>query len=456
MTEYAAKLLREEPRFYGNKAFEKRVPFSSKVMYDEETEFVRAALEDGETGTTGKNIDIIEEGLAAFAGVKYAVALNSRTAAIHMAVKLAAERLYGASSGITTPDGSGKGGALSGKRVFCPDFAPASVVNPVIFEGGEPVFVDMSRSDFGMDPEVLRLAFARYPDVKLVIMYHAYGFLGQIAAVRNICNEHEALLIEDASECPGASVNGKRAGSFGDYGMIGFGEESIIPVGVGSMLLVDDDYSARKVRYWSAGAHADAKWNQHEELGYEYGLNNVAAGMIRGQIVHLEEHRDRKKEIYEHYRNSLNEEMFAMNPAGEDAAADYSVSCVVLESGIQFQEMRSERKYQYLSQHGTAAPMEILDALDAFNAECRLPWKPLSAQPVYGQYDQFTLDGGKRTYELFYRDTFFQRCNESSYVFAHGLCLPSGLGMTIEEQDRVIDIIRDCFRAPDFERKQQE
>lgn len=452
MTEYAAKLLREEPRFYGNKAFAKRVPFSSKVMYDEEMDFVRAALEDGETGTTGKHIDILEEGIAAFVGTKYGVALSSQTAAVHMAVKLAAERLYGASSGITTPDGSRKGGVLCGKRVFCPDFAPASIVNPVIYEGGEPIFVDMDRNDWGMDPEVLQLAFGQYPSVNIVIMYHPYGFPGTVEEIRRICDEHGALLIEDASECLGATVKGKQVGGFGDYGIVGFSDESIIPVGTGSMLLVRDDYSAEKARYWVAGSHADAKWCQHEELGYECGMDNVTAGIIRGQMIHLEEHLKRKKEIYKYYGEKLDGNMVPMNPDGEDAKPNYAVSCILSESGIQFREMRSERKYQYISQHGTASPMEIFEVLDAFGAECRVPWKPLSMQPMFRNCEQITLDGGRRTYESFYRDSFFQRCNESKYVFGNGLCLPSGISMTAEEQDRIVDIIHDCFCAPDFEK----
>ena len=180
---------------------------------------------------TGENIDWLEETAAGYIGVKYAAALNSGTAALHLAVKLAAERLYGSSSGISTPDGLGSGGSLKGRRVFCSDFTSASVAAPILYEGGEPVFIDASMGDWNMDPEVLAIAFEQFPDVKLVVYAHIYGFPGQIDEIRKICREHGALLIEDASESLGARYKGKQTGSFGDYGVLSFGSSGIITGG---------------------------------------------------------------------------------------------------------------------------------------------------------------------------------------------------------------------------------
>ena len=252
MTELAAKCMRDEPRFSGLKKFDKKICLSSPTMHGEELEYIKQAYLTNRISTVGENIDRLEDTAAKYAGVQNAVALSCGTAAIHLAVKLAAESLYGSSSGISTPNGLWAGGSLSGKRVFCSDFTFAATVNPVIYEGGEPVFIDVSPDDWNMDPEALEAAFEKYPDVKIVVLVHLYGFPGQIDKIKKICEKHGALLIEDAAESLGAKYKGKPTGSFGDYGVFSFNDNKIITGSSGGMLLTNDRYSAAKARKWSA------------------------------------------------------------------------------------------------------------------------------------------------------------------------------------------------------------
>lgn len=448
MTELAAGCIRKESRFKDIEKFDKRVPLVSPVMHGDEKDYVNWMFESGRMTTGGENIHELEKEAAEYIGVEYATALSSGTAAIHMAVKLAAEKIYGSSTGISQPDGLGKGGALYGHRVFCSDLAFALSVNPVVYEGGEPVFIDASPVDWCMDPEALEIAFEKYPDVKIVIMTHLYGFPGQIRWIKEICDDHGALLIEDASESLGAAVGGKKTGSFGDYGVLSFDSDKIITGFAGGILLTNDHYNAQKVRSWSS--QSAAPWNQHDELGYDYRMSSVIAGIIRSQFRHLEEHIVKKKETYERYQKMFDDGIMLLNPVGEGAEPNYWLSCMTVESSIVFRETRSEREYTYESQHGTAAPMEILDAFEAFNVEGRPIWKPMHMQPVFRNHEQITLDSGRRTYEDFYIDTFFIRGNESAYIFKNGLCLPSDITMTKETQERVVDIIYASFDKRDF------
>ena len=442
MTEPGAECIRREPRFKGIEKFDKKVPLASPSVYGTGMDYMHRLFEpaaaDGE-------IHALEKETAEYIGVNYAVALSSETAAIHMAVKLAAEKIYGSASGISTPDGLGKGGALYGRRVFCADMISAGAVYPVIYEGGEPVFVDISPVDWCMDPEVLETAFEKYPDVKIVIMTHLYGFPGQIKRIQEICREHGALLIEDAAESLGACADGKRTGSFGDYGVLSFDSGKIITGLAGGMLLVNDRYSAEKAGKWSGRSGTAAPWNHYDELGYDYRMSSITAGLIRNQLKYLEEHIAKKKAIYERYQKRFDEDLILLNPIGEGTEPNYWISCMTVKSSIAFQETRSEREYTYESQHGTAAPMEILDAFQAFNVEGKTVLKPLHMQPIFCNHEQITLDGGRRTYEQFYMDSFLIRGNESAALFKRGLCLPSDIRMTEEEQERVMDMVYASF-----------
>ena len=446
MTDIAARCIREQPRFKGifkkKGKFERRVMLASPTMHNEEKTFIDKAFDEG---FAGRNIARLEKEAAEYIGVKHAAALSSGTAAMHMAVKLAAERIYGSTASISVSGGLGKAGALHGKRVFCSDFASPTMADAILFEGGEPVFVDASDEDWSMDPEVLEIAFQRYPDVKLVMMNHAYGFPGQILRIKEICEAHGALLIEDASESLGAKVCGKQTGAFGDYGILSFGSDKIITGSVGGMLLTDDDYSAKKARSRASHSRVATPWSQHEELGEDCRMSDIVAGLILGQFQHLEEHIAKKRAIYERYQEELDGDIMYMNPVGEGTEPNYWMSCMTCESNIQFQETRSEREYTYTNQHGTASPMEIYDALEAFNVESSPVYKPMSMQPVFREFDQITLDGSKREYAEFDQDGFWVRCDVAKECFERGLCLPSDIKMTGEEQERIIEIVRSCF-----------
>lgn len=430
MTEVAARCIREQPRFRGifegNGKFDEEIALVSPVVYGNERKFIEKSLE---TRFSGENICELEKEIAEYIGVRNAVALKSGMDAACVAVKLAAEKAYGSTCQISDTDGFWERGALSGKRVFCSDFMPHTVVNSVIHEGGEPVFIDVSAEDWGMDPEVLEIAFQKYQDVKIVIMNHAYGFPGQIKEVKRICGEHGALLIEDASECIGAKTDGQQVGSFGNYSILDFGRDRIITGSSGGMLLANDHYT-----------------------GNGCMMSDVIAGVIRSQFIHLEEHIAKKKAIYSRYLKKFDGDFISMNPVREGTEPNYWVSCMTCDSNIQFRETRSGRDYTYTDQHGTASPMEIYDALTAFGAQSCPVYRPLSSYPAYKNYDQITLDGSKRSWK-FGDDGFWVRSNVSRDCFKRGLCLPSDIRMTEKEQNRVIDIVFACFSKIDLDRE---
>ncbi len=438
--------IRWEERFAHITGFEKRLSFSSPAIHGDEWEYAAKALELGQSDVNGENIDWLEEVAARYIGVKSAVALNSGTAALHLAVKLAAERLYGSSSGISTPDGLGSGGSLKGRRVFCSDFTSASAAAPILYEGGEPVFIDASMGDWNMDPEVLAIAFDQFPDVKLVVYAHLYGFPGRIDEIKKICQDHGALLIEDASESLGAQYKGKQTGSFGDYGVLSFGSNGIITGGSGGMLLVKDRYSAEKAAKWSQQSREDAIWCQHEELGYSYGMNNITAGIVRGQWKYLDTHIEKKRAIYKRYADRLADLDIQMNPYdGQCCEPNFCCSCMMLGDNSLCEHQRSDKGYAYSSVHGRTCPDEILDALESFWAEGRPVWKPMHMQPMYRNHEFVSVDGCRRSFREFYMKMLAE-ADEGAYVFIRAACLPCGVGMTVDEQERVIEIVWGCFQ----------
>ncbi len=438
--------LRREERFSHITSFEKRLPFSSPSIHGDEWEYAARALELGQASVSGENIDWLEKTAAGYIGAEYAVALNSGTAALHLAVKLAAERLYGSSSGISTPDGLGSGGSLKGRRVFCSDLTSASVAAPILYEGGEPVFIDASMGDWNMDPEVLAIAFEQFPDVKLVVYAHLYGFPGQIDEIKKICQEHGALLIEDASESLGARYKGKQTGSFGDYGVLSFGSSGIITGSSGGILLVHDRYSAEKAVKWSRQSREDAPWCQHEELGYSYGMSNIIAGIVRGQWKYLGEHIEKKREIYRRYADRLADLDIEMNPYDSQCCEpNFCCSCMIQGDNSLCEHQRSDKSYAYNTVHGRTCPDEILDALESFRVEGRPVWKPMHMQPMYRNHEFVSADGGRRNFREFYMKMLSQ-ADEGAYVFGRAVCLPCGVGMTVEEQERVIEIVWGCYQ----------
>lgn len=516
MTEARKKWIREQARFRGIFAggaypqgmFGRRIPLSSFPVYGEGKAFAEEALEAGPGGRQGERF---EEELAEYMGIKYAVAVSSGQAALHLALKLAGERLYGSSSGVAAPGGLGRGGALEGKRVFCPDLTGADMVNPIVFEGGEPVFIDsVDGGGWSMDPEVLELAFAKYPDTGVVVMDHVYGFPGEAAEIRRICRGHGALLVECAGEalgaeyrtgcgvldgrggdarageaaggcrtgragtgdagcpegsagadvaCPSEDAGADRvpgsawakAGTLGDYCVLGFGRGKMLGHS-GGALLTGDYYSSEKARYWASGARAATLWEQHEELGCGCAMDGLVAAALRGQLLHLDEFMAGKRRIYDRYCEKLDGAMACVIPVLEGTRPSCCITAMTCESNIRFRETRDDRGYTYEDIHGTAAPMEVWEALEAFNVESRPVYKPMSMQPVFRNYEHFTLDGPWRMYEGFRNDMFWQRCDMAKQYYESGICLPCDVGMTREEQDKVMEVVCACYDRADLDR----
>ena len=416
-------------------------PFAHKVwlatptMHGEEMQYVTEAYETNWMSTVGKNIDEVERIAAEKAEMRYAVGLSCCTAALHLAAKHAGERLYGKPA-------IGHG-ALEGKRVFCSDMTFAATLNPIVYEGGIPVFIDTEPGSWNMDPVALRKAFEMYPDVKLVICAELYGFPGRIDLIKEICEEHGALLIEDAAEAMGATVGGRQCGSFGDYSAISYNGNKIITGSAGGCLLTNDLATANKVRKWSTQARENAPWYQHEEVGYNYRMSNVVAGVVRGQYPHLEEHIAAKRAIYERYREGLRGLPVSMIPITDGTEPNYWLSAMIIDKEAMCRQVRDDANALYTPEQGKSCPTEILEALAKCNAEGRPIWKPMHMQPMYRMHEFITKEGSGR-------------CTTNAYIaggaadvgadiFARGLCLPSDIKMTEEEQDKVIEIIRSCF-----------
>ena len=406
------------------KPFENKVWLASPTMHGDELRYITEAYETNWMSTVGANINELERTAAQRAEVRHAVALSCCTAALHLCVKLAGERLYGKPA-------AGHG-AVEGKRVFCSDMTFAATLNPVVYEGGIPVFIDTERDTWNMDPEALEKAFGLYPEVKLVVMAHLYGFPGKIGEIRAICDRHGALLIEDAAESMGATYLGRQTGSFGDYAAISYNGNKIITGSSGGCLLTNDLEAANKARKWSTQSRENAQWYQHEEVGYNYRMSNVIAGVVRGQYLYLDEHIARKKAIWERYREGLQGLPVKMNPFEEEKAEpNYWLSAMLVDrEGMCIQE-RWERKAAYIPEQGKSCPTEILEAIGSINAEGRPIWKPMHMQPMYKNHGFVTVSGDGPAV--------------GADIFARGLCLPSDIKMTEEQQDRIMEVIRRCF-----------
>lgn len=407
-----------------NKAFPNKVWLSTPTMHGEELEYIKQAYETNWMSTIGANIDAIEESIATFIGTPYAVALSSGTAAIHMAIKLA--------------------GVQAGDTVFCSDTTFAATVNPVLYEGATPVFIDSEYQSWNMDPEALELAFSIYPKTKVVIVVNLYGSPAQLKKIQLICQKYNAILIEDAAESMGATLDGKQTGSFGDYNILSFNGNKIITGSSGGMLLCHDRKSYEKVKKWSTQSREAAPWYQHEEVGYNYRMSNVIAGIVRGQFLHLEEHIDKKKKIYEKYSVGFKGLPLSMNPILPNANPNYWLSCLLIDKEAMQKQVRSDNQVLYATGAGKSTPSEILDKLQAINAEGRPIWKPMHMQPLFRLHPYITKSGSGRASSNAYIEQE-QPSNVGLDLFERGLCLPSDIKMTELEQDIIIDNIRKCF-----------
>jgi dTDP-4-amino-4,6-dideoxygalactose transaminase len=399
-------------------------------------DYVQEAYTTNWMTTAGANVDAVEKEIAKLVGCKYAVALSAGTAALHMAMKLAGEAVYG------KPE-LGKG-ALFNKKVFCSDLTFDATVNPVVYEGGIPVFIDTEYDTWNMDPVALEKAFEIYPDCKIVIIAHLYGVAGKIDELREICNRHGSIIIEDAAESLGATYKGVQTGTFGMYNAISFNGNKIITGTSGGMLLTDDKEAMEKVKKWSTQSREAAPWYQHEELGYNYRMSNVVAGVVRGQIPHLQEHIERKKVIYEKYKEGFKDLPVKMNPFDEEnSVPNYWLSAMIIDRDAMCRQVRSEKEALYVPEPGKSSPTEILETLEKFNIQGRPIWKPMHMQPIYRMNPFITREGNGRARTNAYRDGGVSDVGMD--IFDRGLCLPSDITMPEGAQDTIIEIIKSCF-----------
>ena len=408
-----------------------KIWLSSPTMHGEELTYMTEAFETNWMSTVGQNINEVERLACEKIGCKYAVALSSGTAALHMAVKLA---------GVKPDDG-----------VICSDMTFDATVNPVVYEGGVPVFVDTESDTWNMDPVALEKAFDLHPEVKVVVVAHLYGTPGKCDEIRRICDEHGAFLIEDAAESLGASYHGAQTGTFGDVAAISFNGNKIITGSSGGMLLTNDEEQANKVRKWSTQARENAPWYQHEELGYNYRMSNVIAGVVRGQFPHLEEHIAQKKAIRKRYEEGFSDLPISMNPYDpRECEPNFWLSCLLIDEAAMCQQVRGETEALYISESGKSCPTEILESLASVNAEGRPIWKPMHLQPIYRMNPFVTREGNGRAKTNAYiaggaRGADGLPLDIGADIFQRGLCLPSDNKMTVEQQNLVIDVVRKCF-----------
>ncbi len=374
------------------KKFQNKIWLSSPTMHGDEQKYVQESFDTNWISTIGENINQFESNMCDYVGSQYAVGLSSGTAALHLAMKLA---------NIKQDD-----------IVFCTDMTFAATVNPVSYEKGKQVFIDSEYETWNMDPKALEKAFKKYPNTKVVVLVHLYGVPAQIDEIKEICEKHNAILIEDAAESLGATYKGIQTGTFGRYSAISFNGNKIITTSGGGMLLTDDKEAALKVRKWSTQSREPFPYYQHEELGYNYRLSNVLAGIGRGQLLHLDEHIALKKAIYNRYKEGLKDLPVTMNPYMECMEPNYWLSCLLINEGCK------------------VSPEDIRLKLEEYNVESRPIWKPMHMQPIFSDCDYISANN----------------YNIAEDIFKRGLCLPSDIKMTSEQQDIVIEIIKSCFK----------
>lgn len=374
----------------------KRIALSTPTMHGEELQFVQEAFDKNWIAPLGFNCDNLEMEMTNYLSRDldkeyHTLALCSGSSALHLAYKLA---------GVKRDD-----------VVLCSDMTFAATVNPISYEGGKQVFVDSEWDTWNMDPVALEKAFEKYPNAKVVALAHLYGTPAKMDEILTVCEKHGAILVEDAAESLSATYKGRQTGTFGQYGVISFNGNKIITTSGGGMLITADKGKKEKAYFWATQAREKTPWYQHEEIGYNYRMSNVVAGIGRGQLLHLEEHKAKKKAIYERYQEGLKGLPISLNPYLEESSPNYWLSCMLIDKAC------------------TVSPMQIMEKLEMYNVESRPIWKPMHMQPVFANHDFISA------YET--------PVNEE--IFARGLCLPSDIKMTQEEQNLVIEIIKSCF-----------
>lgn len=412
------------------KRFEEKIWLSSPTMHGPELEYIKEAYETNWMSTVGANINEVERLICEKLGCEYAVALATGTAALHMAIKVA--------------------GVKPGDKVFCSDMTFSASVNPIVYEGGIPVFIDVEYDTWNMSPEALEKAFQLYPDVKVVVLVHLYGTPAKVDEIKAICDRYGATLIEDAAESLGATYKGKQTGTFGKYNAISFNGNKIITGTAGGMFVTDDEEAAEKVRKWSNQARENVLWYQHEDLGYNYRMSNIIAGVVRGQMPFLEEHIAQKKAIYERYKEGFKDLPATINPYDAEASEpNFWMSCMLIDEDAMCSQTRSDWEATYVSEPGKSCPTEILEKLFEYNTEGRPIWKPMHAQPIFRDNPFVTREGlletGGNTAETRTLGADGLPLDVGMDIFHRGLCLPSDNKMTAEEQEIIFEAIKGCF-----------
>ena len=406
------------------KKFENKIWLSSPTMHGDEIKYIEEAYRTNWMSTVGENINVIERDVCEKVGCKYAVALSCGTSALHLAVKLA--------------------GVKPGDHVFCTDMTFDATVNPVLYEKAVPIFIDTEYDTWNMDPIALEKAFEMYPDTKVIVVANLYGTPAKMDEICAIARQHNAVIIEDAAESLGATYRGRQTGTFGSYNAISFNGNKIITGSSGGMLLTDDLDAANKARKWSTQSRENAPWYQHEEVGYNYRMSNVIAGVVRGQLPYLEEHIAQKKAIYMRYKEGFKDLPVKMNPYDESIMEpNFWLSCLLINEDAMCKQVRSDSEACFISERGKSCPTEILEALAAHNAEGRPIWKPMHMQPLYRMNPFVTREGNGRGKTNAYIAGV--GVDVGADIFARGLCLPSDNKMTVEEQDQIIEIVKNCF-----------
>lgn len=391
------------------KPLAKPVWLATPTMHGEEFQYMAEAYNTNWVSIVGANINAVEETFAQFLQPMHTVALDCATSALHFCMKLA--------------------GVKQGVKVACSDFTFAATVNPVSYEGGTQIFVDGERDTWNMDPAALAKAFELYPDIKVVTIVHLYGTPAKMDEIKKICERHKAILIEDAAESLGATYKGRQTGTFGRFNAISFNGNKIITGSSGGMLVSADAEAARLARKWSTQSREPAHWFQHKDLGYNYRMSNIIAGLVRGQLPHLQEHIDQKRQIYERYKKGFAGLPVSMNPYDEkNSCPNFWLSCILIDKAAMCKQERNETGASYIPEHGKSCPTEILEVLAKMQAEGRPIWKPMHLQPIYKNHPFVSVAGDVGT-----------------DIFNRGLCLPSDNKMTAEEQDRIIEAVRNCF-----------
>lgn len=393
------------------KPFEKRVWLSSPTMHGDEMEYIKRAYETNWMSTEGENLGVIENIVCAKTDCKCALSLSCGTAALHLALKLA--------------------GVKAGDKVFCSDMTFAATVNAVLYEKATPVLIDSEYETWNMDPQALEKAFERYPDTKVVIVVNLYGTPAKYDEICAIAKKHGAIIVEDAAESFGATYKGKQTGTFGKYNIISFNGNKIVTGSSGGMLLSDDVSAIEQARKWSTQSREIAPWYQHTQIGYNYRMSNVIAGIVRGQLPYLEEHISKKKAIYQRYKEGFKDLPLSMNPYdAQTMDPNFWLSCIIIDKDAMCQQNRSDTQTSFVSEKGKSCPDEILEVLEKHNAESRPVWKPMHLQPINQGYDFVTGTDG---------------LDVGLDIFSRGLCLPSDIKMTASEQDEIIELVRSCF-----------